>query len=156
MSRKQPRRSLNFDCLRDSVTEAKRLNETSYQLAGKWDLAKQCQHLSKTLRMSIEGAPIQLPFFLQPIARWILFRSIIDGKPTRLPLKTIPQFLPDESSDAQKSIEEYEELVERVMDPNATLLRKHPIFGRVSSEQWRKFHAWHAAHHFSHLIPASA
>ncbi len=153
MSVKHTRRSLRFECLRDTVDEAKRLNETPHELAGKWDLAKQCQHLSKTLRMSLEGAPLHLPFFIQPIARWILFSSIIKGIPTRLPLKTLPHFLPNESADTQESIDEYEILVEKVMDPNAPLLRKHPIFGRVTCEQWRQFHTWHAAHHFSHLIP---
>ncbi len=154
MSRHSARRPLQFDCLRDTVREVHRLHDSDYTMVGNWDLAKACRHLSKTLRMSIEGAPFNLPFFLKPVARWVLFRSVMSGTPTRLPLKTVKQFSPEDAADVEAEVADYEEMVEKIMSDDAPLLEVHPVFGRVSKDQWRTFHAWHAAHHLSFLIPS--
>ena len=153
MSEKIERRPLRFERLEDSLAEIHALHKSGYEMAGNWDLSKACQHLMKTLRMSIEGAPFSLPFFLQPVARFILFRTVMEGKPTRLALKTVPQFLPDSTSDVVKDMADYELFVQKVLAEDAPLLPKHPVFGRMTKPQWRKFHAWHAAHHLSFLIP---
>ncbi|MGI9474152.1 MAG: DUF1569 domain-containing protein [Rubripirellula sp.] len=153
MSKQRSRRALKFDDLPSTVTEVEHLQRVGYSMVGRWNLAKACQHLSKTLRMSIEGSPFQLPSLLQPIARRVLFQTAMRGEPTRLPLKTARQFRPDEAPDASESIAEYATLVERVVSKDAPLLDVHPVFGRISKSEWRSFHAWHAAHHMSFLIP---
>ena len=155
MGRQSARRTLRFDSLEDSLVEIRSLHETGYELVGNWDLSKACQHLTKTMRMSIEGAPFNLPFFLKPIARWILFRSVMAGEPTRLPLKTVRQFLPDDSGMVIKDMADYELYVNKVMAADAPLLANHPVFGRITKDEWRRFHAWHAAHHLSFLLPKS-
>ena len=161
MSKHDARRELHFDCLRDSVEEIHRLSQTGYTKAGEWNLSQACQHLSKTMKMSREGSPFNLPFFLKPVARWMLFGNILAGKPTRLPLTTAPQFKPEDVPenetdgvvDKMSDLSEYERLVGVVMSDEATLIPEHPVFGKVSPDEWRKFHAWHAAHHFSFLLP---
>ena len=147
------RRPLQFDCLRDSVTEIRRLNESGYTKAGNWDLGQMCQHLSKTTRIAIEGAPFNLPFFLKPIARWLLSDKIMKGQPTGLPLITVREFQPESNPDAGEAIDEYEALVNQVLDEKTKLLPQHPVFGKFEEHQWKKFFAWHAAHHLSYLIP---
>lgn len=147
------RRPLKFDCLRDSVAEVHRLNESGYVKAGNWDLAQMCQHLSKSARIAIEGAPFSLPSFLKPVARWLLFDTIMKGQRTRLPLITAPQFRPEASPDADQEIAEYESLVNQVMADDADLLPDHPLFGIVTPDYWHQFFTWHAAHHLSYLIP---
>lgn len=156
MSNRVSRRPLKFDGLPDTVQEVHRLHDLGYTMAGNWDLAKACQHLSKTMRMSIEVAPFSLPFFIKPVARWILFRSVMTGKPTRLPLKTAPAFRPDDAADPATEVAEYETLVEEIMAADAPLIPDHPVFGRITKVEWRTFHAWHAAHHLSFLIPDPA
>ena len=153
MSKSVERRPLTFDCLQDSVSEIHRLNESGYAKAGNWDLAQMCQHLSKSMRIAIEGAPFRLPFFLQPVARWMLYDTVMQGRRTRLPLITAPQFRPDASPNAEAEIAEYETLVNAVTADDAVLLPDHPLFGTVTPEYWHKFFAWHAAHHLSYLIP---
>lgn len=153
MGKHDARRPLKFNCLRETVDEARDLQQRGYTQVGNWDLGKACQHLTKTMRMSIEGAPFRLPFFLRPIARRILFGKVMSGKPTRLPLKTAPQFRPVDAFDVTQEIDEYVELVQKVMADDAPLLPDHPVFGPISKSEWRTFHAWHAAHHFSFLIP---
>ena len=153
MSKQAARRSLKFDCLRETLAEVDRLNDSGYTMVGNWNLGKACQHLSKTMRMSIEGAPFSLPFFLKPVARKLLFGKIMSGAPTRLPLKTVRQFRPDVLVDTDHEISEYQRLVNQIMDDDASLLSNHPLFGKVTLAQWRTFHAWHSAHHFSFLIP---
>ncbi len=153
MSKSVVRRPLEFDCLPDSVAEVHRLNELGYAKAGNWDLAQMCQHLSKSMRIAIEGAPFRLPFFLQPVARWMLYDTVMKGQRTRLPLITAPQFRPDASPDAKSEIAEYETLVNTVMADDVVLLPDHPLFGTVTPEYWHKFFTWHAAHHLSYLIP---
>jgi len=156
MSKQDARRSLKLECLRDSVAEVQRLHELGYAKAGNWDLSQICQHLTKTLKMSIEGAPFNLPFFLKPVARWMLFDTVMAGKPTRLPLKTVPQFLPNDSADNMQDIADYESFVNKVMDDGVDLIATHPIFGPITSSEWRSFHAWHAAHHLSFLLPKTS
>jgi hypothetical protein len=68
-------------------------------------------------------------------------------------LKTVPQFQPDDSPDLKQEITEYVALIRQVMADDAPLLPDHPVFGRTAKSEWRQFHAWHAAHHFSFLIP---
>ena len=153
MKKQASRRPLKFACLHETVTEAQRLNEAGYAMVGNWDLAKACQHLSKTMRMSIEGAPFSLPFFLKPLARQLLFGKIMSGTPTRLPLKTVKEFKPDEHPNVEDELAEYADLVNHIMAEDASLISNHPVFGKVTLDQWRTFHAWHAAHHFSFLIP---
>ena len=64
-----------------------------------------------------------------------------------------PLFRPDGSPDLRQEISEYVSLVRQVMADDAPLLPDHPVFGRTTKDEWRQFHAWHAAHHFSFLIP---
>lgn len=156
MGKQSARRTLKFDRLQDSLEEMRSLHESGYDMVGNWDLSKVCQHLTKTLRMSIEGAPFSLPFFLKPITRWILFRSVMEGRPTRLPLKTVRQFLPDDSGMVVKDMADYELYSNKVVADDAPLIANHPVFGRLSQEEWLRFHAWHAAHHLSFLLPRSA
>ena len=157
MAKHDARRALKLDCLRDSVTEVRRLQENGYSRVGEWSLSQACQHLSKTLQMSMEGAPFSVPFFLKPVARFLFFRRMMDGKPIRLSVKADPYFLPNEvGSDSEADIAEYEQLVSQVMADETDLIPNHPVFGKVSKDEWRKFHAWHAAHHLSFLVPAES
>lgn len=156
MTRCNQRRPLKFDDLRESVSEVHRLNTSGYDKAGNWNLGQACQHLSKTLRMSLEGSSFSLPFFLKPIARWLLFRSVMKGVPTRLSAKAPPQVRPDDNADAEHEVTEYETWVRKVLAEEASLLPDHPVFGRVTADEWRRFHAWHAAHHLSFLLPKTS
>ena len=156
MTTNQARRPLRFESLSDSVAEIRRLQECGYERVGNWTLGQACQHLTKTMRMSIEGSDFRLPRLLRPIARWVLFGSVMKGIPTKLPLKTPPSFVPDQASDDDAEIEAYVSWVGNVMADGSTLQPDHPVFGRITAEQWRRFHAWHAAHHLSYLIPAES
>ena len=155
MSKHDARRPLKFDLLQTSVEEIQELREHGYTMAGNWNLSQICQHLSKTLKISIEGAPFRLPFLLRPFARWLLFDSVMRGRPTRLPLIAPSQFQPDEPENVDQHIANYQELVGKVTAADAQLISDHPVFGRVSLEEWRKFHCWHAAHHLSFLQPTT-
>lgn len=153
---KRSRRSLTFESLPETVAEAHRLRDGGYQMVGNWNLGQACSHLTKTLRMSVEGAPFSLPFFMRPIARALVLGKVMKGAPTNLPLKTVKAFEPDGSIDIDAEVSQYEQWVAKIMDPSAPLLEKHPVFGKFSKDKWRTFHAWHAAHHFSYLLPESS
>lgn len=153
MSNRSARRPLRFDDLPATLDEIHRLSEVGYVGVGKWDLAQICQHLNKTMRMSLEGAPFGVPRLLQPLAKRILFRKVIRGEPTYLPLKTVAAFQPEEHADPGNGIQEYAELMERIMSESSSLLDVHPVFGPITKAEWQTFHAWHAAHHLSFLIP---
>ncbi len=153
---KRSRRLLQFESLSDTVAEAHRLRDGGYQMVGNWNLGQACSHLTKTLRMSVEGAPFSLPFFMRPIARALVLGKVMNGAPTGLPLKTVKVLQPDESIDVDAEVDQYEQLVAKIMDPSASLIEKHPVFGKFTVQEWRTFHAWHTAHHFSYLLPESS
>ena len=43
--------------------------------------------------------------------------------------------------------------MKKLYEEESAIIPKHPILGKIKPEQWRAFHAWHAAHHLSFLHP---
>jgi len=102
--------------LLDSVADVHDLRDAGYDMAGNWYLGMALEHLTKTMKMSVEGAPFRLPFFMRPIARWILFRTALEGGTTRLPLPTNKHLRPTGDADIDGEIATCEAVVGQVMD----------------------------------------
>ena len=51
-----------------------------------------------------------------------------------------------------EEVSTFKAAVARAFDP-ASVFDIHPLFGKVSSDEWREFHLIHISHHLSFLIP---
>ncbi len=153
MGKNYNRRPLTFRTLEESLQDIQQLSKREYTKSKNWDLGQICSHLNKTMRMSFDGADFGLPFFVQPFVRQIFMRTVRKGKQYHGAPKAPAQVTPDESVDIEQEIQEYETLVRRLYEDEKEILPKHPIVGKLSPEDWRLFHAWHAAHHLSFLHP---
>jgi hypothetical protein len=146
------RRSLRFEQLGDIVAEVERLAD-GHRVLGNWTLAQMCYHLAGTQEFSVEpGEPAFTTswLFRATVGRVALrallwFRYIPEGQGTLPPLPP---------AELGPSLERLRGTVQRIS--TEPMIARHPIFGSLSQEQWRKFHLHHAAHHLSFVIPSEA
>lgn len=147
------RRSLKFNDLDEVLAECRNLHQTGYQRVGKWSLGQICRHLRMTFDSSIDGYPIWMSFFapLRPFIRGLMLPRLLRGdSPKGVP--TAPMFAPPEDVDDAEEIEIFAASLQRLQNHQG-VFKPHPGFGRMESEQMKRFHTVHSAHHFGFLIP---
>lgn len=147
------RRTLHFSTYHDVITDLERL-EAGYERLGDWRLGQMCRHLSYYFRGSLDGFPFLLPWIVRKTAGPLLLRALL--KRQRMPAKgrTIPASVFPPTQEDAPAAAEAKALLRRL--ENARELYPSPLFGRLSSDQWRALHLLHAAHHLSLLIPREA
>jgi Protein of unknown function (DUF1569) len=142
-----PRRQLDFHDFNSIGTEIDRLEKNGYNQVGQWNLSRTCDHLAKTMRMSLEGFPHRAPWYVRLVApmvkgRFFRKRRMPEGFPA-------PSGL--EPSDDKAAVQLCKDFLTRVCD--AKEFHLHPVFGKLSPEEWRQVHLIHSSHHLSFLIP---
>lgn len=147
------RLDLRFEDLSDALSDVKQLQSCGYEKTGQWNLAQIVDHLNHALRMTIDGPPFMMPWFLRPLLRVAFMPIIRRGRPTKLRGKAPPPLVPAESPDESEVILEFEKLVTRLLDPKTTFIDVHPVMGKLNREQWLLMQQWHCAHHLSFLVP---
>ena len=146
-----PRRQLDFHDFASVASDIDQLGKTGYSQVGKWNLFRTCDHLAKTMRMSLEGFPNNAPWYLRylvaPLVKGRFFRT------RRMPegFKAPAGLDPSDAGDEQAAAQLCKDFLNRVRD--AREFQPHPVFGRLSPEEWRQVHLIHSAHHLSFLIP---
>lgn len=148
------RRELKLDRLGDALSECTRLIDSGYTQAGNWTLGQMCQHLRLTMEANMHGYPrwmtaVGMP--LRPILRAFALPRILDGNSIS-GIRTAGMFVPPGGLDDTEQFRLFEECV-REFENHAKPLHPHPGFGRMTHEEFGRFHAAHAAHHLSFLIP---
>ena len=149
----KPRR-LRFDTIEAAVEEIDRLHACGYERLGTWDLARTCDHLTATMRMSLDGFPPDTrPFWpLRVLGPTVVKWSVLGlGRmPRGVPLPH-PALGVTEPRAEQTAISHCVATFREVRD--AGEFRRNPVMGDLSPKQWRRFHLVHAAHHLSLLVP---
>lgn len=149
------RRQLDLRTLADVLAEFERLHAGRYARAGTWDLATMCDHIDKALRVGMAGTPVPLPMAIRILGRvfgGLVYRRIV--KTRRFPTGvSIPKpFVPEMGCDAAGAIGQLRETV-RSANAFAGPLKRHPLFGRITVDEWRELMVIHAQHHLSFLVP---
>ncbi len=145
------RRPLRFERLDQVMPEVERLLE-GHSTVGKWSLGQICNHLEMAVRKSVEGyderAPWPVRKLIGPIMRWRLFKT------GRMPegIKLPERFLPKPGLDARDEAERLRSAL-ALFATNTGSLAVHPIFDRISREDWERLHRIHCAHHLSFALP---
>lgn len=152
----QQRRRLRFDSIDQAIDDIDALHTCGYERLGAWDLARTCDHLTTTMRYSLDGFP---PDTRPMLALKVLGPTLV--KWTVLGVGWMPRgvALPHPSLDDAQSVRSEQTAVSHciatlreVRDFDGPFARS-PVMGKLSPNQWRRFHLVHAAHHLSLLVP---
>jgi hypothetical protein len=147
----QPRR-LDFRNFDEALAEVERLHRDGYRQAGRWDLAQICDHLAYFIQGSLEGFTFRAPWLIRKLLGPFLLRRILKtrrmGEGWQTPQKPLPQPGGEETA----AVERFRQLVERFRAHRGEL-QPSPLFGPLTSDEWRELHLIHCAHHLRFLVP---
>lgn len=146
------RRELDYRDFYALASDVKRLHEGGYDKAGEWDLSQTCQHLTTAMKQSLEGFTFKGPWFVRKIIVPLFMKgSFFKSRKIRAGLPAPDSFVFD-PVDEDKAVGSFLDTLERVKQ-NREWRHLHPVFERLTDDQWCQFHLIHAAHHLSFLIP---
>lgn len=148
------RRNLKFACLDESIKECEQLLETGYTRSGNWSLAQICCHLRYTIERNMHGYPMwmtMLGYPLRPILRRLLLPHLLAGDSPK-GIRTAGIFVPPNKCVDDQEVDQFTRCVAEFKKMNKSMYA-HPGFGRMTNEEFNRFHAAHAAHHLSFLRP---
>lgn len=147
------RRHVHYDCLSDLLDDAERQAAGNSQTLGNWTLPQIFEHLSRSLRMAVDGTnalfPLPARLFLRPLRRRFFSRPMKSG--FNVPPKLEKALRPGTGLSIEPALKELREAVSRF--ESAPQLAYHPAFGRLTRDEWRQISLRHAEMHMSFVLP---
>ncbi len=144
------RRVLHFSHLPEVLAEARRL-ASSHRTLGRWTLAQICRHLADTIHGSMDGFDLRRHRFKR-----LFFRSLLLAYAYRWGIPEAytvdPKLNPPEGLRLDDQIEALARAIQRYRDHTGPL-QAHPLFGRLTRNEWDRMHCFHGAHHLSFVLP---
>lgn len=143
------RRRLDFKSLDPIMPEVDRLL-AGHRTIGRWSLGAICDHLARSIRLSLDAPPADAPPSReQDVVRRLFFRSgsFPEGRDL-----VHPDQVPDPDVDPETAAESLRDAVARLA-AHAGPFAPHPALGPMTRDEWLLFHARHAAHHLSFALP---
>jgi hypothetical protein len=136
----------------DVVADAERLVASPHtKMLGNWPLGQLLTHLTLAMNSSIDGISAKAPFLfrmLGPVIKWrILSHGMSAG--FKLPKKVEDGFFPVASP--QEALEKLRSAANRLRTEKMT--SPHPVFGKLTHEEWLRLHLRHAELHLSFAVP---
>jgi hypothetical protein len=147
------RRQLHFTSLEAMLADAERMvMAPNTKTLGNWPLEQLLTHLTLAMNSSIDGISARAPWFIRllgpAIKRRVLTRGMSPG--FKLPKQVESRFFPAATS-AGDALEEFRSAVGRVRQEKMTAI--HPVFGRITHDEWLRLHLRHAEMHLSFAVP---
>lgn len=147
------RRTLRFGTLDDVMPEVDRLLNGGHRSIGNWSLGQICNHLSDAIRGSVEGGfPSMAPWPVRVTLGKVIKRRLLSTERMPEGVKLPEKYLPREGLDARAESEALRASIS-VLGQHTGPMADHPFFGPTSLDDWRRFHAIHAAHHLGFILP---
>ena len=137
------RRPLAFDSLTDVMPEVDCLL-AGYDRGGNWSLGQVCQHLTTSLRLTIEGWPVRAPWLVRrtvgPLfGKWVLSTGRMpEGMKLHRKLELTPGSELDDLAEAE-ALQGALRYYQGCTDP----FPEHPMFGSMSRGDWDRLHRIH-------------
>lgn len=148
------RRVLKLENFPAVLQECQRLLDDGYRKGGQWSLGQICWHMRLTMDAHRQGYPLWMSLFapVRPFFRKFLLPRLLAGD-SPAGLKTASIFQPPESVEDAGELRLLQESIV-AFQKHQSPLKPHPGFGRLRRTDAETFHAAHAAHHLSFLLPA--
>lgn len=146
------RRKLRFASLDEALFDAERLVAApNAKTLGNWSLDRLLSHLAVAIDGSIDGVPGQANRLLRlvgPLIKgWVFRRGLSPG--VRLP-KNLEAIAFPSGSSPEEALGKLKSAIERTKSQRMTAC--HPVFGKLTHEEWNLFHLRHAELHLSFAI----
>jgi hypothetical protein len=147
------RRKLAFASFADVLADAEQLAAApKVQVLGNWPFERLLMHIALGIDKSIDGITFRVPWYMRVVGFFIKGRVINRGMPHgfKLPKETEASAYPMAAS-PQEALAVLRKAVARTRVE--TMGAHHPVFGRMTHEEWARFHLRHAELHLSFVIP---
>lgn len=144
------RRQLKFENCQQVLDDVRSLAAQPYRQLGNWSLGEICHHLAKGFDMATTETKAQFPWWLRTLGpflkKWVISHPFVPGftAPKGGGLIANPQ-------EAAVGVAALEQAMARFGD--AGELRRHPVFGPMSRDEWHRFQMRHCDLHLSFLVP---
>jgi hypothetical protein len=147
------RRKLDYKSFDELLADADCLSCNSVKTLGNWSAGQIFQHLANAFNGSIDGFPQAFPWLMRAAARIFKKKLIHGAMPAgiAMPLKLAKVVMP-EPTPTEVGLANLHAAVARLkQDPHRA---EHPVFGRITGEEWNTIHLKHANLHMSFLTLA--
>lgn len=125
----------------------------AHRTVGHWSLGQICDHLARGIDGAIDGLDLSRHRVKRGLFRKILLACTLRfGIPENYMVD--PGIEPTEPVSDEQGIGRLAAAVERYIAHDGPL-QAHPLFGKMSREQWDRMHCVHCAHHLSFVVPDS-
>jgi hypothetical protein len=143
------RRALSFASLDDVMPEVDRLL-AGHTTVGRWSLAQILYHVAAAIRLGLDAPPgASEPTREQDVARRLFFRAGRFPEGGQVP---IPLLSPPPGLDAHTEAANLRSVLERFASATGPF-PAHPRLGRLTKDEWSRFHCMHCAHHLGFTVP---
>ncbi len=143
------RRRLAFDRIEEIMPEVDRLL-AGHVTVGSWTLGAICDHLARSIDLSLDSGPaVAPPTREQAVYRRLFFRAGAFPEGQTPPIAAL---FPNPDADPIAAAGSLRKALDR-LDGHAGPFAAHPVIGPMSREEWLLFHSRHAAHHLSFAVP---
>ena len=154
MSATPERRELSFATLDEAVADAVQLASGDVRTTGNHSFGQILEHLARTHDMATGLLPgPKMPFFMRlmmPLMKKSIIKDVQPG--FKLPPNAEEFFWPAQEFEVQEALAHLRESVERFNTEGP--LAKHPLFGKLTTEQTTQLNCKHCAMHLSFVHPA--
>ncbi|MDR3636740.1 MAG: DUF1569 domain-containing protein [Isosphaeraceae bacterium] len=141
------RRALEFAGLDQVMPDVDRLLG-GHTTTGNWSLGQICNHLSESVRFSLEGFGVKAPWLLRMALGSTIKKQILKTGKMREGIKLPEKFLPKPDLDARAEAEALRASL-RLFAAHTGPVADHPMFGPMTHAEWGRLHCIHCAHHLS-------
>lgn len=149
--RVEGRRTLAFASFEDVLADAEQLAAApAVKTLGNWPLERLLTHLALGINLSIDGLKFTVPWYVRVLGFFLKGRIIKRGMPAGFKLPNDVDAYPAAAS-PQVALVILRTAVTRSSVERMTA--RHPVFGRMTHEEWTQFHLRHAELHLSFVIP---
>ena len=143
------RRRLAFDRIETIMPEVDRLLR-GHHTAGRWTLGAICDHLARTINLSLDSTAADAQATReQAVNRRLFFRAPAFPEGRTPPLSAQD---PDPDADPVAAAEGLRVALTRLAAHDGDF-PAHPVLGPMNRSEWLLFHSRHAAHHLSFAVP---
>jgi hypothetical protein len=149
----QGRRQLTFASLDEVIADAEKLvSSPKTRALGNWPLSQLLTHLAFAINRSIDGVAFKAPWFVRFLGPFVKRRILRNGVQPGIKLaKEHEADAYPTASSAQEALESLREAVGRLKGEKMTA--RHPFFGKLTHDEWRRLHLRHAELHLSFAVP---
>jgi len=150
-TRRPPLKLLTFDAV---IAELTQLRDAGYQATGNWNLSQTCEHLTKTMRVGLDGD--------EPRASWLMRKTfglmlnfVLWRRSMPAGVKTIPSLEPPAMAEDDPQLIDLclATLAESRDFPGP--LPRYPLADGMTLDKWKRLQVVHAEHHLRFLLPKS-